>query len=150
MFKRNAVVFAFLLLIGCTNLSVDTEATISKEELEISEDTTCDDQECVAYYLYSYDHLPSNYMTKKDARTYGWEGGALCQVVEGMCIGGDLFGNYDEQLPEADDRAYYECDIDTLGKKSRGSKRIIYSDDGLIYYTDDHYETYTLLYGEEE
>jgi len=74
----------------------------------------------------------------------------LSQLIDGMCIGGDFFGNYDEILPEEKNREYYECDIDTLGKKNRGQKRIVYSNDGLIYYTDDHYETYTLLYGEEE
>ena len=44
-------------------------------------------------------------------------------------------------------KIYYECDIDTLGKKKRGSKRIIFSDDGYIYYTEDHYESFVLLYG---
>ena len=52
-------------------------------------------------------------------------------------------------LPEKPGRTYTECDIDTLGKSSRGAKRIVFSNDGLIYYTDDHYEHFTLLYGEE-
>ena len=52
-------------------------------------------------------------------------------------------------LPKADGRTYYECDIDTIGKTSRGAKRIIFSNDGLIYYTEDHYESFTQLYGEE-
>ena len=59
------------------------------------------------------------------------------------------FGNYEGLLPKKKGRSYYECDIDTVGKRSRGAKRIIYSNDGLIYYTDDHYESFTLLYGEE-
>ena len=66
----------------------------------------------------------------------------------GCCIGGDRFGNYEGLLPEAPGRTYYECDIDTLGASSRGAKRIIYSSDGLIYYTEDHYASFTLLYGE--
>ena len=66
-----------------------------------------------------------------------------------MCIGGDYFGNYEELLPEAKGSEYYECDIDTLGKNSRGAKRIVFSNDGLIYYTEDHYESFELLYGEE-
>ena len=52
-------------------------------------------------------------------------------------------------MPEADGRTYAECDIDTLGADSRGAKRIVFSNDGLIYYTEDHYETFELLYGEE-
>ena len=63
-----------------------------------------------------------------------------------MCIGGDRFGNYEGLLPE--DRDYLECDIDTLGAKERGAKRIVFSEDGLIFYTDDHYESFELLYGE--
>ncbi|MCR4950560.1 MAG: ribonuclease [Solobacterium sp.] len=115
----------------------------------IPEDTECDDKDCVALYLYTYDELPSNYMTKKEARKYGWESGPLWKVIDGKCIGGDYYGNYEENLPEARNRDYYECDIDTLGRKKRGVKRIVYSNDGLIYYTDDHYETFELLYGEE-
>ena len=64
-------------------------------------------------------------------------------------FGGSRFGNYEELLPVKKGRVYTECDIDTLGAKSRGAKRIVFSNDGLIYYTDDHYESFTLLYGEE-
>lgn len=105
--------------------------------------------EDVALYLYTYEELPENFITKKEARELGWEGGSLEPYAPGMCIGGDYFGNYEGNLPEAEGRKYYECDIDTLGAKSRGAKRIVYSNDGLIYYTEDHYETFTLLYGEE-
>ena len=50
-------------------------------------------------------------------------------------------------MPE--DNEYKECDIDTLGEKSRGAKRIVFSTDGDIYYTEDHYESFEVLYGEE-
>ena len=86
-------------------------------------------------------------ITKKEAKALGWEGGSLEPYAPGMCIGGDRFGNYEGLLPEED--TYTECDIDTLGAKSRGAKRIVFSDDGDIYYTEDHYETFELLYGEE-
>ena len=88
-------------------------------------------------------------MTKNEARDLGWEGGGLDRFAEGMCIGGDRFGNYEGILPDAEGRRWTECDIDTLGAKSRGAKRIVFSNDGLIYYTEDHYETFELLYGEE-
>ena len=103
-------------------------------------------KEDVALYIHLYGELPLNFMTKKHARALGWEGGSLEPVAPGMCIGGDYFGNYEGLLPE--DREYTECDIDTLGKSSRGAKRIVFSDDGLIYYTEDHYESFELLYGE--
>ena len=103
-------------------------------------------KEDVALYIHLYGELPMNFMTKKHARALGWESGSLEPVAPGMCIGGDYFGNYEGLLPE--DREYTECDIDTRGKDSRGAKRIVFSDDGLIYYTEDHYESFELLYGE--
>ena len=105
--------------------------------------------EDVALYLHLYAHLPQNFITKKDAQALGWPGGSLEPYAPGKCIGGSRFGNYEGLLPEADGRTYTECDIDTLGADSRGAKRIVFSNDGLIYYTEDHYETFELLYGEE-
>jgi len=106
-------------------------------------------KEDVALYINTYGHLPANFITKKEAEALGWSGGSLEEYAPGMCIGGGYFGNYEGLLPEAKGREYHECDIDTLGAKSRGARRIVYSNDGLIYYTDDHYESFTLLYGEE-
>lgn len=105
--------------------------------------------EDVALYLHLYAHLPRNFITKKDARALGWNGGGLDDYADGKCIGGDRFGNYEGLLPDAPGREYHECDIDTLHAASRGAKRIVYSNDGLIYYTEDHYESFILLYGEE-
>jgi len=104
--------------------------------------------EDVSLYLYTYGELPENFITKSEARKLGWEGGSVETVAPGYAIGGDRFGNREGFLPEADDRTYYECDIDTCGKTSRGAKRIVYSDDGLIFYTEDHYESFVMLYGE--
>ena len=102
----------------------------------------------MALYIHTYGHLPANYITKKQAQSLGWEGSKLEPYAPGKSIGGDYFGNYEGQLPKKKGRKYYECDIDAQGKKSRGAKRIVYSNDGLIYYTGDHYETFELLYGE--
>lgn len=112
----------------------------------ISADGIYTSKEDVALYIHTYGCLPQNFMTKDEARDLGWEGGSLEEFAPGMCIGGDRFGNYEGLLP--DDRDYTECDIDTLGAQKRGAKRIVFSDDGLIYYTDDHYESFELLYGE--
>jgi hypothetical protein len=108
------------------------------------EDGAYTSKEDVALYIHVYGKLPSNFITKKQAKKLGWTGGSLEEYAPGKCIGGDYFGNYEGLLPK--DQEYYECDIDTLGKKKRGAKRIIYSDDGHIYYTDDHYESFELLY----
>ncbi len=105
--------------------------------------------EDVALYLITYGCLPENFITKSEARNLGWEGGSVEKYAPGYAIGGDKFGNREGLLPRADGRQYYECDIDTDGENSRGAKRIVFSNDGLIYYTEDHYETFILLYGEE-
>ncbi len=101
----------------------------------------------VALYIHTYGCLPDNFITKDRARDLGWEGGSVEEYAPGYAIGGDRFGNREGQLPKG--HTYYECDIDTDGYHSRGSRRIVFSDDGLIYYTHDHYETFELLYGEE-
>jgi len=106
-------------------------------------------KEDVALYIHTYGRLPDNFITKNEARELGWSGGSLEPYAKGCCIGGDYFGNREGKLPKAAGRKYTECDIDTLGARSRGSKRIVFSNDGLIYYTEDHYETFELLYGEE-
>lgn len=118
-------------------------------EAQIDENGSYTSKDDVALYIHTYGKLPSNFITKDEARDLGWDGGGLEPYAPGMCIGGDYFGNYEGLLPEKKGRKYTECDIDTMGKSSRGEKRIIFSNDGLIYYTDDHYESFTLLYGEE-
>lgn len=134
----------------------DTEAdAVSPGESDESSPAALDEggeytsAEDVALYLHLYAHLPQNFITKKDARALGWNGGGLDDYADGKCIGGDRFGNYEGLLPDAPGREYHECDIDTLHAASRGAKRIVYSNDGLIYYTEDHYESFILLYGEE-
>ncbi len=128
----------------------DSKEEVPSDSPTISEEGTYTSKEDVAAYLHEYGHLPSNYLTKKEAKALGWVSseGNLDEVAPGMSIGGDYFGNYEGTLPEADGRDYHECDIDFDGTY-RNAKRIVYSDDGLIYYTEDHYETFELLYGEE-
>ncbi len=118
-------------------------------ETAIPEDGSYTTKEDVALYIHTYGRLPDNFMTKKEAEELGWPGGSLEPYAPGMCIGGNRFGNYEGLLPEKEGRKYTECDIDTLGAEKRGAKRIVFSNDGLIYYTDDHYESFELLYGEE-
>ena len=119
------------------------------EEREIYEDGSYTDKENVALYIHTYGKLPQNYINKKSAESLGWTSGeAVSSFAPGKSIGGDRFGNYEQLLPKKKGRQYYECDIDAYGKKSRGAKRIVFSNDGLIYYTDDHYESFELLYGE--
>ena len=110
------------------------------------------DLDHVILYLETYGELPDNYVTKKAARALGWEGGSVQKYIEGAAIGGDRFSNYEGTLPDKKGRKYFECDIDTDGKGSRGPKRLVYSDDGLYFYTEDHYDTFTeyTVNGEDE
>lgn len=106
-----------------------------------------DSVEDVSLYVHIYGELPANYITKKEAQELGWSGGSLEDYAPGKCIGGSYFGNYEGILPTED--IYTECDIDTMGAESRGAERIVFSNDGDIYYTEDHYETFILLYTED-
>ena len=136
-------------------LSEDTQTESGDDQVyedlaSIDEAGTYSSMEDVSLYLYTYGYLPGNFITKNEARDLGWEGGSVERYAgDGYAIGGDKFGNREGTLPSAEGRQYYECDIDTVGASSRGAKRIVFSNDGLIYYTEDHYETFVLLYGEE-
>lgn len=119
------------------------------ESPSVSEDGWYNSKEDVALYIHLYGRLPDNYVTKREAQELGWSGGGVERYAgEGTAIGGSRFGNYEGLLPEAEGRVYTECDIDTVGGNSRGAKRVVFSNDGLIYYTGDHYESFELLYGE--
>lgn len=127
---------------------IETEA--DKEEPVIDEDGHYTSKEEVALYIHTYGKLPSNFISKNEAEELGWkkkqgEAGQLHVVAPGMSIGGSRFGNYEGLLPEAKGRKYYECDINYV-KGNRGAERIVYSNDGLIFYTGDHYESFEQLY----
>ena len=122
------------------------EAPADAGEKSVDEDGVYTTKEDLALYIQTYGHLPSNFITKKEAEKAGWSGGSLERVLPGMCIGGDYFGNYEGALPKAKGRKWTECDVNTLGAKTRGPERILFSNDGLIYYTPDHYESFELLY----
>lgn len=125
------------------------ETPEKKDDSKLDEKGSYTSKEDVALYIWTYGKLPGNFITKKEAQALGWEGGGLDKYAKGKSIGGDKFGNYEGLLPK--NYKYYECDIDTKGKKERGAKRIVFAEGGkLVYYTEDHYKTFELLYGEEK
>ena len=124
----------------------------NQEESGLKEQTLAEDgwyysRDDVALYLHTYNHLPTNYLTKNEAEALGWNNkeGNLWDVADGYCIGGNKFGNYEGRLPEKSGRTWHEFDVNYQGGY-RGSDRLLYSTDGLIYYTEDHYNTFTQLY----
>ena len=121
----------------------------SEGNATVTEDGWYTSKDEVALYIHLYGGLPDNYVTKKEAEDAGWHGGNVERYTgEGTAIGGSSFGNREGLLPKEQGRTYTECDIDTPGENSRGAKRIVFSNDGLVYYTEDHYESFELLYGE--
>lgn len=99
----------------------------------------------VALFIVTYGRLPNNFITKKQAERLGWDGGSVERYAPGKCIGGDRFYNNEGLLPRG--YTYYECDIGTLGAGSRGAQRLVFTKSGLVYYTSNHYKSFTLLYG---
>ena len=107
------------------------------------------DPQGIADYLFAHGELPPNFITKAEAQALGWDGGDLSRYAPGKSIGGDTFGNYEGQLPKAKGRKFRECDVRYSGGK-RGAERIVYSNDGHVWYTADHYETFTELFPSKE
>lgn len=101
----------------------------------------------IADYIFAHGTLPDNFLTKNEARQLGWDSSQnyVSDVAPGYSIGGDKFGNYEGLLPDASGRKWYEADANyTTGP--RGAERILYSSDGLVYYTNDHYQTFTEMH----
>ena len=125
---------------------VESEGNPELEAIKVDRNGRYSSKMEVAAYIYQYGELPTNYLTKDEAMDLGWVAskGNLWKVTDQMSIGGNKFGNYEGLLPTQPGRQYYECDIDYQGG-SRNAKRIVYSNDGLIFYTDDHYESFQQL-----
>ncbi len=134
----------------------DDDISAIKEATQIlPENDSYNSKDAVALYIHLYGKLPSNYITKEEAEKLGWDGGedrggrmSVETFAPGKSIGGDTFENKEGLLPEKEGRTYTECDVDCEGTGSRGDKRIVFSNDGLIFYTDNHYESFEQLYGE--
>ena len=140
--RIGALLLALLMLLPASAALAKT-ITVDAADYDVERDGWYDTMEEVAIYLAFFDELPDNYLTKKEAQALGWESrkGNLWKVADGCSIGGDRFGNYEGLLPDAKGRKWTECDIDFDGGYRNG-KRIVFSNDGLIYYTGDHYASF--------
>lgn len=131
--------------LACPALAAKSKTiTVDAAEYPVTEDGWYSTMEEVAVFIDTYDRLPDNFLTKREAESLGWSNraGNLRQVAPGFSIGGDYFGNYEKALPAAKGRKWTECDINYEGGYRNG-ERIAFSNDGLIYYSDDHYSTFT-------
>lgn len=149
--KILALLLTLVLLLGMFTACVPTDSASSGDsQPAIAEDGSYTSKDEVALYIHTYGHLPENYITKDEAYDLGWKSeGTLDEVAPGMSIGGDYYGNYEGVLPDEPGREYHECDID-YESGNRNGKRIVYSNDGNIYYTEDHYNSFEHLYGDDE
>ena len=149
LFKKIFVILTIgLLLFGCQPI-VDQpmESTPPESVTEIDEAGSYTSKDEVALYLHTYQKLQSNFIKKQEAMKLGWDSsqGNLWKVTDQKSIGGDVFGNFEGLLPKEKGRIYYEADIDYQGG-SRNAKRIVFSNDGLVFYTNDHYSSFERLY----
>lgn len=152
--KLVALLLVAAALLGCltTAFAASKKQSAAKTETlvvyaadyPVEEDGWYSTMEEVAVYLTLYEKLPGNFISKYDAEDLGWDNrkGNLDKVAPGCSIGGNRFGNYERLLPEAKGRKYTECDINYDGGYRNG-ERIVFSNDGLIFYTSDHYQTFT-------
>ncbi|MDO4680508.1 MAG: ribonuclease domain-containing protein [Aerococcus sp.] len=125
-----------------SHLSTSAQSSLNKASSAVEEGQIYRSVTDVAAYLHRYHELPPNYITKAKAKEAGWHGGDLWSVTDKKTIGGDHFGNYEATLPPGD---YYEADVNYYGGK-RGDDRLVYTKNGDIYYTEDHYDTFKKLY----
>lgn len=149
--KILALLLTLVLSLGMFTACAPTDTALSGDsQPAIAEDGSYTSKDEVALYIHTYGHLPENYITKDEAYDLGWKSeGTLDEVAPGMSIGGDYYGNYEGVLPDEPGREYRECDID-YESGNRNGKRIVYSNDGNIYYTEDHYNSFEHLYGDDE
>ncbi|KXB63905.1 ribonuclease domain-containing protein [Olsenella sp. DNF00959] len=113
----------------------------------VREDGRYTSKDELAAYVHEFGHLPANFVSKTKAREAGWDSskGNLDEVCPGMSIGGSRYHNDDGQLPDKRGRSWTECDVNYTGG-FRGGERIVFSNDGLVYYTGDHYKSFERLY----
>ena len=141
--RRAAAVLLALLMLLLTPAALAKTITVDAADYDVEEGGRYDTMEEVAIYLTFFVELPENYITKKEAQALGWDNrkGNLWKVADGCSIGGDRFGNSEGLLPDAKGRRWTECDIGFDGGYRNG-QRIVFSNDGLIYYTADHYQSF--------
>ena len=138
-----------LLLVGGGTALNGQPATLPYNAPAISDtarSAAITEPQAIADYLFRYGQLPDNFITKAEAQALGWDSSKnyVSDVAPGKSIGGDRFGNREELLPTAGGRTYREADCNYTGGP-RGAERIVYSSDGLVFYTSDHYQTFTQM-----
>ena len=116
-----------------------SEASVNRSDKQSIDELT--NENTVINYVKQNHQLPNYYITKNEAKKLGWNPsqGNLCEVLPGKAIGGDHFGNREGKLPK--DEKYFEADVN-YSCGNRNSDRIIFTKNGEVYLTKDHYKSF--------
>ena len=149
--KRNKLIRLFVLLLTAILLLSACAASASgkkEDRPEVTEESLAmNAAQELADYIDEHGGLPENFIRKKEAEARGWKTTYryVGDLGDGITIGGDYFGNYEERLPIVKGRKYYEADCYYQGRQ-RNEYRLIFSTDGHYWFTGDHYETFIELF----
>lgn len=116
-----------------------SEASVNRSDKQSIDELT--NENTIINYVKQNHQLPDYYITKNEAKKLGWNPsqGNLCEVLPGKAIGGDHFGNREGKLPK--DEKYFEADVN-YSCGNRNSDRIIFTKNGEVYLTKDHYKSF--------
>ena len=93
-------------------------------------------------WIKQFDELPEYYITEAELLKLGWRRGkSPAKYAPGKMATMGIYLNGNKHLPTAPGRIWYEADINYYSGK-RNRHRLLWSNDGLIFVTYDHYETF--------
>jgi hypothetical protein len=144
--------FLIIAIIVISSIICCSAPPVSQDILEvIQENKKYTSKDSVAAYIYLFHKLPANYINKSAAQElYEAKGNTFTKWnfnplnVLGYMVGGDVYYNNEKKLPVIS-MVYYEADVDYFGD-NRGTKRLVWTTDGAVFYTANHYETFVKLY----
>lgn len=126
----------------CPPLHINCRCDIIVMESIIAGNATKNGKDGADYWIKYYKKLPEYYVTKEETINAGWRNGKPPRkFIPGKMIGGDIYENKNGHLPEAPNRIWYKADVNYYEGKRNGH-RILWSNDGLIFITYDHYVTF--------
>ncbi|MDR1877866.1 MAG: ribonuclease [Flavobacteriaceae bacterium] len=141
--KQSPLYFLLIGVLIVAALAFSYKNATRKLDIEQFDISHLSSEQVVIPYLKENHRLPDYYITKKEARKSGWkpERGNLCDVLPGKIIGGDIFSNRENSVPYKKGRKWFEADLN-YNCGNRGTDRVVFSDDGLIFVSHNHYNTF--------